>query len=302
MNSKKLKAWISAARLRTLPLSVSGIVMAAGLSFYYNVFNISVFSLSLVTTLLFQVLSNFANDYGDGVKGTDNQFRIGPKRALQSGSIGKTEMKRAIWIISLLSLVATLALIYCAFGTNTSSYAFLFLLLGVIAILAAILYTVGKAAYGYVGLGDLFVFLFFGLVSVLGGYFLYDQTTKLPGYLPAVTIGLLSVAVLNLNNMRDVENDTMAGKRTLVVWLGTYKSKLYHFLLVGIATVCFVVFINQQAEELIDYLPLFPFLFLWWHLYTVSQVEYNRDFDPELKKVALNTFAISILYVFTQWV
>ena len=205
-----MKHWIQAARVRTLPLSVSGILVG---SFYAlsrptdevltptQVFNWSIFGLLLLTTIILQVLSNFANDYGDGVKGTDNEDRIGPKRAIQSGVISPKAMKRAIIIIAILTFASAALLVYKAFHFKYFYYSILFLALGIVAIASAIRYTVGKEAYGYKGYGDVFVFVFFGLVSTFGSYFMFAKEFNWLLLLPSVAIGFLSVGVLNLNNM-----------------------------------------------------------------------------------------------------
>ena len=227
-----MKNWIQAARLRTLPLSVSGIIMGSAYAYYQNTFNGTIFGLAILTTLLFQILSNYANDYGDGVKGTDAN-RIGEKRLVAAGVITPQQMKNAVILFSVLSLLSALALIYVAFREENFVLSAVFILLGIGAIGAAIKYTVGSNAYGYSGMGDLFVFIFFGLVSVVGSNFLYSHFIDWKIFLPAISIGLLSVAVLNLNNMRDIENDKAAGKNTLVVKMGLETAKKYqHFLII----------------------------------------------------------------------
>src|SRR5699024_11016315 len=227
-----LKVWISAARLRTLPLSIAGIITAGALAKKYDLFSTSIFILSLATTLGLQILSNFANDYGDGVKGTDNEERVGPVRALQSGALSPEAMKKVIVITSVITLILAIALIYISFKNGNIWHSTIFLILGLSSIIAAITYTVGRYAYGYRALGDVFVFIFFGLLSVLGGYFLYAKTIDNYIVLPAVVIGLLSTAVLNVNNMRDRIADANAGKTTLAVLLGGKKIKQYHYFLV----------------------------------------------------------------------
>ena len=235
---------IKAARLRTLPLSVAGIITGSALAYRNDpsAFSWQIFAWALLTTILFQVLSNFANDYGDGVKGTDNEHRLGPQRALQSGAISRSQLKRIILITAGLSILSALILIYLAFGSENLLYIVIFFVLGLLCIAAAIKYTVGSSAYGYRGLGDLFVFVFFGLVSVVGSEFLYSQTLQWITFLPAICIGLLSVAVLNLNNMRDYENDQRSGKHTLVVKMGISLAKYYHYYLVVLAMVALLSF------------------------------------------------------------
>ncbi|MGB3991856.1 MAG: 1,4-dihydroxy-2-naphthoate octaprenyltransferase, partial [Flavobacteriaceae bacterium] len=171
--ANSLKIWLQAARLRTLPLSFSGIIAGAALALSEGVFNIYIGVLSLWCTLLFQVISNFANDYGDGLKGTDNDQRIGPKRVLQSGLLAASQLKRGIVFLSVVAVFSVLLLLTVSFGISNWPYFLLFFVLGIASIWSAIRYTVGASAYGYKGLGDLFVFLFFGLLSVLGSKFLY---------------------------------------------------------------------------------------------------------------------------------
>jgi 1,4-dihydroxy-2-naphthoate octaprenyltransferase len=299
-----MKHWIQAARLRTLPLSISGIILGSFYALAYptdtvltptEIFNWKIFVLALITTLGLQVLSNFANDYGDGIKGTDNEDRIGPKRALQSGVITPNQMKKAIIITSIATLLAAILLIYVAFGNKNFIYSVLFLLLGVFAISSAIRYTVGNSAYGYKGYGDLFVFIFFGLVSTIGVNFLYSKQLDWILFLPAIAIGFLSVGVLNLNNMRDELSDRKANKNTIVVKIGGEKAKIYHFFLITTAMVLIVVFAIIKKFNFDQYLFLIVYLPLIKHLKTVYNNTNPADLDPELKKVALSTFALAML-------
>jgi 1,4-dihydroxy-2-naphthoate octaprenyltransferase len=331
--SVKLKAWISAARLRTLPLSVSGILVGSAYAYYYqyHFYDINlqpgefaiykavlqdklfiVTALALITTLGFQVLSNFANDYGDGVKGTDNEDRIGPMRALQSGIITAPEMKRAVIITAILTIISAVFLIYSSLGLDSLLISLLFFLLGITAIWAAIKYTVGDNAYGYRGLGDVFVFVFFGPVSVMGVFYLITQHIVFTTILPAITVGLLSVAVLNLNNMRDIESDKKASKNTIVVKLGFTKAKIVHHFLVIIAFVAAVIFFiitsqgyfiidNSQNSSFICFLPLLAFILLYRHLLVVQKTNLPILLDPELKKVALSTFFFAVLCLISVW-
>jgi 1,4-dihydroxy-2-naphthoate polyprenyltransferase len=226
-----MKHWIQAARLRTLPLSVSGIIVGSAYAYHQGFSDWRILVLALLTTLGLQVLSNYANDYGDGVKGTDAN-RIGEKRMVAAGIITSAQMKKAVLITAAITFVLALLLIYIAFGKENFALSLIFILLGIGSIGAAIKYTVGKNAYGYSGFGDLFVFVFFGWVSVIGSNFLFTHFIDWKLFLPASAIGMLSVAVLNLNNMRDIENDRMAGKNTLVVKMGLAWAKNYqHFLI-----------------------------------------------------------------------
>ncbi|MWW26873.1 1,4-dihydroxy-2-naphthoate octaprenyltransferase [Algibacter lectus] len=291
----KTKVWISSMRLRTLPLSVSGIILASFLAAYQGVFNWVICVLAILSTLSFQILSNLANDYGDGVKGTDNDDRIGPERAIQSGVISPIEMKRAITINVAISVILALLTVYYAFGQAHFFLAVLFFALGVAAIIAAIKYTVGGNAYGYNAMGDVFVFLFFGLVSVIGGYILYAKTIDFVVVLPAVVIGLLSTAVLNLNNMRDIESDTKSNKITLALKLGSQKAKAYHITLVVSAILLSVLFGVLFYNSPFNFIFIIAFIPLFLHLKKVNNTQNPKHFDPELKKLALTTVLLSIL-------
>lgn len=292
----KTKAWLNAARLRTLPLSFSGIIVGSAMAYLAGAFDGLVFFLALLTTLGFQVLSNFANDYGDGIKGTDNDERVGPKRALQSGLLTENELKKGMTITVILTLIVAFILVYQSFGLENLGYIFLFLLLGVASIIAAIKYTVGLKAYGYRALGDVFVFLFFGLLSVLGSYFLYTHQLKFIALFPAITIGFLSTAVLNLNNMRDRISDAKVNKTTIPVLLGEKNAKKYHaFLLLGAYATAFLYFYFSDIEWW-QYFPLLAFLPLLKHYGFVLVTKTPADLDPELKKVALSTFLFSVLF------
>ena len=299
-----MKHWIQAARLRTLPLSVSGIFVGSFYAFANQNKTISevlfwiIFSLSLSTTLGFQVLSNFANDYGDGVKGTDNEHRIGPMRAIQSGKISVESMKKAIIITSILTLISASLLIYFAFKKTNFGYSLFFLLLGIVAIIAAVKYTVGNSAYGYKGFGDVFVFIFFGLVSTLGVNFLYSKHIDLQLILPACAIGLLSVGVLNLNNMRDEVSDRNSNKNTIVVKMGGRKAKIYHYLLIITAMLLMLIFAiiyNGTGFKVSQYVFLVAYFPLISHIKTVYYCPEPRALDPQLKKLAISTFLLSII-------
>ena len=287
-----IQPWIQAARLRTLPLSISGILVGSAYAYFQHTFEWIIFVLALCTTLSFQILSNFANDYGDGIKGTDAN-RIGEKRLVASGEITSVQMKRAIIINGIIAFILAVALIYFAFGQENFVYSFTFLVLGIASIAAAIKYTVGNNAYGYSGFGDVFVFIFFGLVAVVGSNFLYSQSIDLKLFLPATAIGMLSTAVLNLNNMRDIENDRIANKNTLVVKCGLKWAKKHQHFLIIVPFLCLFVFsIGVNKMVLFSFLV---FIFFLKHLEKVRKSTSAVEFDPELKKVALGTFVLSIL-------
>ena len=290
-----MKHWVEAARVRTLPLSVSGIIVGSFYAMSQGMFNWNIVIFALLTTLGLQILSNFANDYGDGVKGTDNDDRVGPKRAIQSGVISPEEMKRAMVITSLITLLFAVLLIYFAFKEKYLLFSLIFLVLGILAIASAIRYTVGKGAYGYRGYGDVFVFIFFGMVSTFGVYFMFSKTLDWLLLLPATSIGFLSVGVLNLNNMRDEESDRKAGKNTIVVKNGGAWAKKYHFFLVISAMVLVLIFALLNDFHFDQYFFVVAYFPMISHLMTVYRNKTPRLLDPELKKLAISTFLLAVL-------
>lgn len=294
-----IKHWLKAFRLRTLPLSLSCIFMGNALAMSKGYFSIVIFGLALLTTILLQILSNLANDFGDAIKGTDNENRVGPTRAIQSGKITKTQMKRAIIINAILAFISGLLLISYSFNSNSLIYILIFVILGIGAIAAAIKYTMGKNPYGYSGLGDLFVFLFFGIIGVIGTYFLQTKQINLNLIFPASVIGLLSAAVLNMNNMRDIENDRASHKNTLVVIIGFNKAKYYHTLLIILSFVFLVITIYIFQLPQLSYIAMIPYVVLIKNIITAWKTTDNKSLDPELKKIALSTFLISIILYLT---
>jgi 1,4-dihydroxy-2-naphthoate octaprenyltransferase len=290
----KKQAWLDAFRLRTLPLSLAGIIVGSGYAYYTNHWDTTIFVFAMITTVLFQILSNLANDLGDSLKGTDNEQRVGPMRAVQSGQITKKQMKIAVTITSILSFSSAAILIKLGSKNLSTEFILFYFVLALLCILAAITYTIGKKAYGYLGLGDLMVLFFFGFVSVLGVYPLYAKSIDFILILPAFSIGLLSTAVLNLNNMRDIENDRTSNKNTLVVKIGSENAKTYHSLLIIAAFWSQFSFV-LLTEKLILLISLIPFILLFIHLKTVRNNQEPRLLDPELKKVALSTFFMAIL-------
>ncbi len=294
--NQKTKTWLSAARLRTLPLSVSGILVGSALAQQAGFFDRKVFALAMLTTISFQVLSNFANDYGDGMKGTDNDRRIGPARALQSGLLTAEELKNGILAMVVLSLVLAIGVVVEAFGMKYWIFSLLFFALGIASVVAAIKYTVGDNAYGYQGLGDVFVFLFFGLLAVVGSYFLFTKTIDAWVLLPATAVGLLSAGVLHLNNMRDRVSDAEAGKNTLAVKLGAQKAKYHHAFLIFGSMIVLLIFAFVRFESYVNWLFLIAFVPLGTHLKRTLQNQNPKDLDPELKKLALSTFLLALLF------
>jgi len=298
---QQIKVWLSAARLRTLPLSISGILVGNSLCLDQSSFSWGLFVLMILTATSFQIISNFANDYGDGIKGTDNENRIGPKRILQQGLLSKEILKKGIIVMSLIAIILSCTLIFFAFSGQSWLNIIIFLCLTVFSIWAAISYTVGDNAYGYMGLGDLFVLLFFGGVSVLGSYFVQLKTLSITVFLLALAIGIFSVGVLNLNNMRDRINDASAGKRTLAVFLGAKGAKRYHLILmsIGIIVVLCVFLFENYTYFWIPFLALIP---LFFHLITIIKNSNLKQLDDELKKVAFSTFFLSVLIFITLYI
>ena len=289
-----IKNFIKAARLRTLPLSISGIILGGFLAMSDGLFNGVIFSLALITTIGFQVISNFANDYGDGVKGTD-AIRIGEERMVSSGKISPMQMKKAIMISVILTIIFALFLIYESFGLSNFGYSVLFFILGIVSVVAAIKYTVGNLAYGYSGFGDVFVFLFFGLLSVLGSYFLFTKEIYFLLTLPAISIGLLSTAVLNLNNMRDYQNDKKSKKNTIVVKIGLKAAKRYHYSLLLLSFISAVSYVVITFTKTVQFIFLLAYIPLVIHALFVYNNKEELRLDAELKKVASSTFLFSVL-------
>lgn len=291
----KGKAWIIAMRLRTLPLSLAGIIMGTAVAYYGGFWDPLIFTLAIATTILFQIVSNLANDLGDGLKGTDNNDRVGPDRMIQAGHLSSTEMKRAVILTSALSLISAGFLIRFGVVDMPQSMLWFYIILALCCVAAAIMYTVGKKAYGYHGLGDLMVFLFFGFVSVLGVYSLYSKGFVYENISLAICVGLLSTAVLNLNNMRDYANDAKSGKKTIVVKMGPNIAKVYHAALIVLGLTSLGIFISQFEDPKL-YAAMAPGLILLFHLRKVMQTTDVKKYDPELKVVALSTFLLSLSF------
>jgi 1,4-dihydroxy-2-naphthoate polyprenyltransferase len=291
----KIKSWIVAFRLRTLPLALSSIFMGSFLAIYSTEYNWTVISLSIVTTLFLQILSNLANDYGDGMKGTDNSQRLGPQRTIQSGKISPKEMRVGIAAFIVMSLISGIWLIIGSLGMNLQ-LGLLFLVLGIAAIGAAIKYTVGNKAYGYSGFGDIFVFLFFGLLAVIGTYFLNTHKLNWEILLPASTMGLLSTGVLNLNNMRDIENDAVSEKKTLALIFGFKRAKIYHFTIVGVALVMAVIFMALQFHSPWQFLFILSYPIFIKDLIEINKIHDKSLLDPYLKRLSLSTLLLTIMF------
>ena len=294
MNSSA-KAWISAARPRTLPLALSSIWLGSFLAAFFGTFNWQVVIWASITTIFLQVLSNLANDYGDSIHGADSAERQGPKRAVQAGLITARAMRTGIIVAGALSLASGIYLLYVSVGFVREVF-FFFLGLGLLAIAAAVTYTSGSRPYGYAGLGDISVFIFFGLVGVLGTFYLHAQWLRWDLLLPAASSGFFSAGVLNVNNIRDIESDRNAGKRSVPVRLGREKAVLYHaFLLIAgvLASLLFVLLNYQSSWQLLFLLsvPLFVVNFKAARKYKEAAA-----LDPFLKQLALSTLLFVLLF------
>lgn len=292
-----LKSWVSALRPRTLFLAVACAICGNGMAYYTGKFSTTVCILTILTATFLQLMSNMANDLGDYQHGTDiTGHRAGPTRTVQSGAISPKEMKTGIAVAMLFSMIIGGLLIYQALLFIDIIYIVLFLVLGFFSIWAAIKYTAGHNPYGYRGLGDIFAFLFFGPVAVVGTYFLHVHTMTFQPWLPAVGIGLFTAAVLNVNNMRDMENDRVSGKITLAIKLGNAGSKFYHAVLTFGGILCFIVYNIIYLNEWHQYLYLIAsvlFLKILWGIYRTKD---NKRLDPYLKQTSIATFLLSVAF------
>nr|WP_321355351.1 1,4-dihydroxy-2-naphthoate polyprenyltransferase [uncultured Draconibacterium sp.] len=290
------KSWVNAARLRTLPLALSGILMGSALAAFWHGFDWIVFTLAILTATLIQVFSNFANDYGDFQKGTDNHQRLGPTRTMQGGEITIKEMKSGMLVVAGLSFLLGIVLVYSGTWHHSPTAFFVFIGLGILALLAAYFYTAGKKSYGYIGLGDLFVFLFFGLLPVIGVFYLHNNVIESAVWLPAISMGLFSTGVLNLNNTRDIENDKQSGKITIAVKLGPLKSRIYHSMLIGLAWIALIIFTVQQQKTAWQWLFLLVLPVSIIDLIKIFRIKDGRQLDPFLKRLALQALALTLLF------
>ena len=292
-----VKPWIAAFRLKTLPLALSNTIIGSALAVMNGGYRWSVFILAAITTVLLQILSNMANDYGDFVNGKDTAERIGPKRMVQSGEISPKAMFRGMILIGSICTVTDSALIWIGTKGIDITNMLIFGVLGIAAIAAAIKYTVGKNPYGYRGLGDIFVFIFFGLVGVAGTYFLHTQNFSWDILLPASAIGFLSMGVLNMNNMRDYEADKKAGKHTIVVAMGEKNAAFYQFLLINGAVLCMIIFTLLNYQSAWQWLFLLSVPLLALNLKKVFSYKSNIELYPELPRVSMATLLLSLLFL-----
>ena len=287
------RAWVVSLRLRTLPLAFASTGMGSFLAAGFRVFSLSTCLLTMLTAVFLQILSNLANDYGDYKSGADNEDRLGPQRALQSGVISISAMRNAIIFVALLTLCTGSILLYEA--TSGWTAFIVFFVIGLFCIAAAIKYTVGKSPYGYSGFGDIAVFIFFGLVGVGGTFFLHAHYFRPHILLPSISLGLLSVGVLNVNNMRDIKTDAAAGKRTLVVRMGLESAKMYHLILITSAFTSLTRFTfwhwtSPWHWTFLITLPLFVI-----HLLSIMKSD-PEDMDKYLKQLAISTLLLVLCF------
>lgn len=289
-----MKAWIKAFRLRTLPLALACISMGSILAYTDGKMDWAIAILSLVTTLFLQILSNLANDYGDAKSGVDGDNRKGPSRSVQTGEISAKAMFNAIIVFGILSFVSGCLLLFTGLDINLTFFIFLFI--GLLAIAAAVKYTMGENPYGYSGFGDISVFLFFGIIGVLGTYYLHAGTINFAAILPALTCSFFAVAVLNVNNIRDIESDKINGKNSIPVRIGRNKAVIYHLSLLITGMLCSLIYV------LIDYKGPFQFLFLlvipllYKNGYAVKTLHDAQKLDPYLKQMAITTLLFVICF------
>ena len=295
----KVRAYITSFRLRTLPLSLSGVLLGSLLAASDGYFKTTTFVWAMLTTVALQILSNLANEVGDLTKGTDNEHRLGPIRSAQSGALSMREMVQAMIVFGVIAIITGSLLIYEAFRDLLNWKSIALFIAGGASIVAAVKYTVGKSAYGYRGLGDLFVFIFFGVVSVMGSYFAMSGVLPWICVLPAAAIGFLSSGVLNMNNIRDIENDSVCGKRTIPVILGIQGAKIYHFVITLLAVICLVLYSVLHPAGWTGYLFLLTLPLLAMHLKSVYWGE-GRALDSQLKFLSITTLLIALLLGFGQ--
>jgi 1,4-dihydroxy-2-naphthoate octaprenyltransferase len=289
-----MKHWLSAARPRTLPLALASIFMGSFLAAFVGKFDWLIFVFCCLTTIALQVLSNFANDFGDTQNGADLAGRVGPKRAVQSGTITSKQMLSGIYILTVICLIFGILLLYFSFKDASMRAFLVFFGLGLISMLAAYTYTAGNNPYGYSGLGDISVLIFFGLVGVLGSNYLFTKTFEWINILPALSCGFFATGVLNINNIRDIESDTRSGKKTIPARLGKEKAIIYHWFLLSFGMLSILIFSILQGENKFHYLVVFPLFFL-------NGIKVNRlsNPDPMLKQMALSTLLFVLLFGLT---
>jgi len=290
---RNARAWLVSLRLRTLPLALACTGMGSFLAAGFRVFNIETCLLTLLTAILLQILSNLANDFGDYKTGADNEERIGPQRALQSGIISLPAMRNAIVFTSIVTLISGSTLLYTS--TNGFQIFILFFVIGLLCIVAAIKYTMGKNPYGYSGFGDIAVFIFFGIVAVGGTFYLHAHGFYLDVLLPASALGFLSAGVLNVNNMRDIYSDAATGKHTIVVRMGIAKAKIYHLFLIVFAFISLICFTLLHENSIWQWAFLITLPLFIVHLIAVMKSS-SEGMDKYLKQLAISTLLLVLCF------
>jgi 1,4-dihydroxy-2-naphthoate octaprenyltransferase len=299
-NNGNMAIWIDAMRPRTLPLAIASIVMGSALAASRPPFSWAITLLAITTAVLLQILSNLANDYGDWQHGADSTQREGPQRAVQSGAISSRKMLLAVGISVSLSILCGIALLWVAFGPQARQFFFVFVLIGAAAILAAIGYTAGLRPYGYAGLGDLAVLIFFGWVAVMGTYFLQTKRLDWDILLPATSCGLLAVAVLNINNIRDRRSDQLAGKNTIPVRLGLQPARIYHWVLLITAVVLAVAYVLLNFRSPWQFLFILTIPLLIRNGVLVWRTSSPQQLNPLLKQLSITTLLFVLSFSLGQ--
>lgn len=294
MESNKCKMWFETARPKTLPLAIASIVTGSALAYYYHQFNGTIALLALITATLLQIVSNFANDYGDHIKGSDTAERIGPLRGIQQGAITFSQLRLGLILVTLASMISGAALIAVACQTWNDVLAFI--VLGILAIIASITYTVGKKPYGYMGLGDVSVFIFFGLLGVCGTFYLQSHLLNWAMVLPAMMSGLLAVAVLNINNLRDIEQDKKSGKNTLIVRIGAVAGRYYHISLLILATLFALLFALYHFQHWYSFIFILVLPLLAKHAVFVMNHQDALQLRPMLAQMAKLALLFNIIF------
>ncbi|WP_019989756.1 1,4-dihydroxy-2-naphthoate polyprenyltransferase [Rudanella lutea] len=291
-----MKSWIAAARPRTLPLALASIILGSFLAYATGHFSPTIAALACLTTVFLQVLSNFANDYGDAVSGKDTAERVGPRRAVATGDITKEAMFRGIVVTAVLSLVAGIWLLVEATRVGGQVVFWSFFILGLGCIAAAIGYTNGKRPYGYAGLGDIAVLIFFGWVGVLGTYYLHALTFDSLLLLPATSVGLFATGVLNINNIRDIETDAKTGKNSIPVRLGRAGAIQYHWALLLAGMICALLYSVMTSAPSVTYLYLLSFPLFVLNGRAVATHRQPGELNPRLGQLALSTLVFVLLF------
>ena len=295
--NNRISPWISAFRPHTLFLAAAGVILGSGLALHVGRFDLTTAILTLNTALLLQLLSNLANDLGDYVQGADKTGgRIGPIRSVQSGKISPYQMKIGIGITTLITMFSGLVLLLRLFHTIGLIVVVVFLIVGALSLFSALFYTLGERPYGYKGWGDFFAFLFFGPIAVMGTYYLQTLIVDFRSVLPSIGMGLLSAMILNVNNMRDIDNDAYSNKRTIPVRLGLKRAKVYHSTLMLTMYACFLIYSFMYAiTPWYRFAYIIVYLLLFAILMQILKKE-GKELDPYLRKTALSAFVLSILF------